>query len=62
MCQEVVERKEEVLNLKAQIAIYAFLKIPAIKKRLKFAILLFQPIILYQKLKNLKFYGKQLFV
>lgn len=24
MCQEVVERKEEVLNLKAQIAIYAF--------------------------------------
>lgn len=24
MCQEVVERKEEVLNLKVQIAIYAF--------------------------------------
>lgn len=24
MCQEVVERKEEVLNLKAQIAIYCF--------------------------------------
>ena len=36
MCQEVVERKEEVLNLKAQIAIYAFLKILAIKRRLKF--------------------------
>ena len=54
MSQEVVERKEEVLNLKAQIAIYAFLKILAIKRRLKFAILLFQPIILYQKLKNLK--------
>lgn len=54
MRQEVVERKEEVLNLKAQIAIYAFLKILAIKKQLKFAILLFQPMILYQKLKNLK--------
>lgn len=35
MCQEVVERKEEVLNLKAQIAIYAFLKIHAIKKTAK---------------------------
>lgn len=62
MCQEAVKGKEGVLSLKAQIAIYAFLKILAIKRRLKFAILLFQPIILYQKLKNLKFYGKQLFV
>lgn len=35
MCQEVVERKEEVLNLKVQIAIYAFLKIHAIKKTAK---------------------------